>query len=105
MTQFSVADHEYMARALQLAERGLCTTMPNPRVGCVLVRDGAMVGEGWHEYAGGPHAEVNALQQAGAGARGAAGGGRAGAARMRDRRTDQCVNDGGRGIGPSRQRH
>lgn len=71
MTQFSVADHEYMARALQLAERGLCTTMPNPRVGCVLVRDGAMVGEGWHEYAGGPHAEVNALQQAGAAARGA----------------------------------
>ncbi len=71
MTQFSVADHQFMARALQLAERGLYTTMPNPRVGCVLVRDGVVVGEGWHEYAGGPHAEVNALQAAGERARGA----------------------------------
>lgn len=71
MTQFSVADHQFMARALQLAERGTCTTMPNPRVGCVLVRDGAVVGEGWHEYAGGPHAEVNALRQAGDAARSA----------------------------------
>ncbi|MGB5307233.1 MAG: bifunctional diaminohydroxyphosphoribosylaminopyrimidine deaminase/5-amino-6-(5-phosphoribosylamino)uracil reductase RibD [Gammaproteobacteria bacterium] len=67
----ATADHEYMARALQLAERGLFTTDPNPRVGCVLVRDGAIVGEGWHERAGGPHAEVNALQQAGAQAAGA----------------------------------
>lgn len=60
-----------MARALRLARRGLCTTDPNPRVGCVLVRDGEIVGEGWHERAGGPHAEVHALAQAGERARGA----------------------------------
>jgi diaminohydroxyphosphoribosylaminopyrimidine deaminase/5-amino-6-(5-phosphoribosylamino)uracil reductase len=60
-----------MARALELAERGLYTTAPNPRVGCVLVRDGEVIGEGWHEKAGGLHAEVNALQVAGARARGA----------------------------------
>ncbi len=58
---FSAADHAFMARALQLAERGLYTTSPNPRVGCVLVRDGAVIGEGWHEKAGAPHAEINAL--------------------------------------------
>jgi len=51
-----------MARALQLAERGLYTTTPNPRVGCVLVRDGLVIGEGWHEKAGEPHAEINALR-------------------------------------------
>ena len=67
---WTAADHEFMARALQLAARGLNTTTPNPRVGCVLVRDGAVVGEGWHERAGEPHAEVNALRMAGA-ARGA----------------------------------
>lgn len=67
----AVADQEFMARALRLAERGLYTTDPNPRVGCVLVRDGAVVGEGWHERAGGAHAEVAALQHAGANARGA----------------------------------
>ena len=67
----TAADAEYMARALQLAERGLYTTTPNPRVGCVIVRDGAAVGEGWHERAGGPHAEVVALQAAGERARGA----------------------------------
>ncbi|MFQ5488049.1 MAG: bifunctional diaminohydroxyphosphoribosylaminopyrimidine deaminase/5-amino-6-(5-phosphoribosylamino)uracil reductase RibD [Gammaproteobacteria bacterium] len=60
-----------MGRALQLAQRGLYTTDPNPRVGCVLVRDGQVVGEGWHERAGGPHAEVVALRQAGEAARGA----------------------------------
>lgn len=60
-----------MAQALRLAERGLYTTTPNPRVGCVIVRDGAVVGSGWHERAGGPHAEVNALQAAGDRARGA----------------------------------
>jgi diaminohydroxyphosphoribosylaminopyrimidine deaminase/5-amino-6-(5-phosphoribosylamino)uracil reductase len=60
-----------MARALRLAERGLFTTDPNPRVGCVIVRDGEVVGEGWHERAGAGHAEVNALAQAGEGARGA----------------------------------
>ena len=65
------ADREFMARALQLAERGLYTTTPNPRVGCVIVRDDVVVGEGWHERAGGPHAEVVALQAAGTRARGA----------------------------------
>lgn len=55
-----------MARALELARRGLFTTTPNPRVGCVLVRDGAVIGEGWHERAGEPHAEVQALREAGA---------------------------------------
>ena len=61
----------FMARALQLAERGLYTTTPNPRVGCVLVTDGEIVGEGWHEKAGEPHAEVHALHAAGDRARGA----------------------------------
>jgi len=60
-----------MARALRLAERGLYTTSPNPRVGCVLTRDGAVIGEGWHERAGEPHAEVHALRAAGAVVRGA----------------------------------
>lgn len=60
-----------MARALQLATRGLETTDPNPRVGCVLVRDGEVVGEGWHARAGGPHAEAVALAAAGERARGA----------------------------------
>ncbi len=64
-------DHEYMAYALQLAERGLYTTDPNPRVGCLLVRNGVIVGEGWHERAGEPHAEVLALRAAGEQARGA----------------------------------
>ena len=64
-------DAWYMARALRLAERGLLTTAPNPRVGCVLVNAGTVVGEGWHERAGGPHAEINALQQAGPQAAGA----------------------------------
>lgn len=64
-------DHRYMARALQLARRGLYTTDPNPRVGCVLVRDGEVVGEGWHRRAGEPHAEIHALRAAGERARGA----------------------------------
>lgn len=68
---FSAVDHGMMARALQLAERGLWTTSPNPRVGCVIVRDGVIVGEGWHEKAGEPHAEVHALGAAGEQARGA----------------------------------
>ncbi len=68
---FSTDDHRHMAHALRLAERGLLTTAPNPRVGCVLVREGSVVGEGWHGYAGGPHAEVEALRQAGAAAQGA----------------------------------
>ena len=61
----------WMERALDLAERGRSTTHPNPRVGCVIVRDGECVGEGWHERAGGPHAEVVALALAGDRARGA----------------------------------
>ncbi len=60
-----------MAQALQLAERGIYTTSPNPRVGCVLVRNGIVVGEGWHERAGEPHAEALALRAAGTAARGA----------------------------------
>jgi diaminohydroxyphosphoribosylaminopyrimidine deaminase/5-amino-6-(5-phosphoribosylamino)uracil reductase len=68
---FSGEDHHYMARALRLAARGLFTTDPNPRVGCVLVRDGEVVGEGWHERAGEAHAEVNALRAAGDRAAGA----------------------------------
>jgi diaminohydroxyphosphoribosylaminopyrimidine deaminase/5-amino-6-(5-phosphoribosylamino)uracil reductase len=68
---FTPRDYEFMARAFRLAERGLYTTMPNPRVGCVLVKDGQVVGEGWHVRAGQPHAEVNALTAAGDNARGA----------------------------------
>ncbi|TAK39682.1 MAG: bifunctional diaminohydroxyphosphoribosylaminopyrimidine deaminase/5-amino-6-(5-phosphoribosylamino)uracil reductase RibD [Lysobacteraceae bacterium] len=60
--QFSATDHAMMARALRLAERGAYTTKPNPMVGCVIVRDGEVVGEGFHERAGGPHAEVFALE-------------------------------------------
>ena len=66
-----MTDNDYMTRALALAARGLWTTTPNPRVGCVIVRDGEVVGEGWHARAGGPHAEVVALQAAGERARGA----------------------------------
>ncbi|MFZ5756911.1 MAG: bifunctional diaminohydroxyphosphoribosylaminopyrimidine deaminase/5-amino-6-(5-phosphoribosylamino)uracil reductase RibD [Pseudomonadota bacterium] len=65
------ADHVFMARALQLAARGLYTTDPNPRVGCVIVRDGVVVGEGFHARAGEPHAEVHALRAAGERARAA----------------------------------
>ena len=61
----SPADYRFMARALTLARRGLYSTDPNPRVGCVLVREGEIVGEGWHQRAGEPHAEVNALNAAG----------------------------------------
>jgi diaminohydroxyphosphoribosylaminopyrimidine deaminase/5-amino-6-(5-phosphoribosylamino)uracil reductase len=65
------ADAHWMRRALSLAARGLGETNPNPVVGCVVVRDGRSVGEGWHARAGGPHAEVVALSRAGARARGA----------------------------------
>jgi len=68
---FTAADHAYMAQALRLAEQGLYSTMPNPRVGCVIVKDGAVVGEGAHLRAGEPHAEVHALRLAGEQARGA----------------------------------
>ncbi|MCL4316529.1 MAG: bifunctional diaminohydroxyphosphoribosylaminopyrimidine deaminase/5-amino-6-(5-phosphoribosylamino)uracil reductase RibD [Gammaproteobacteria bacterium] len=60
-----------MAHALQLAARGLYTAHPNPRVGCVIVEGGAIVGEGWHQRTGEAHAEIHALNQAGAKARGA----------------------------------
>ena len=66
-----VLDAHYMARALEMARKGLYSTHPNPRVGCVVVRDGQVVGEGWHVRAGEPHAEVHALRQAGELARGA----------------------------------
>lgn len=62
---FSVFDYECMAKALQLARKGLATTHPNPRVGCVIARDGQVVGAGWHRKAGEPHAEVHALREAG----------------------------------------
>ena len=68
---FSAADHEFMAQALRLAERGLYSTSPNPRVGCLIVSEGAVVGEGWHQRAGSAHAEINALQAAGDRAKGA----------------------------------
>ena len=68
---FTPADREFMARALALAARGLFTTTPNPRVGCVIARGGAVVGEGFHERAGAPHAETNALHRAGPRAEGA----------------------------------
>lgn len=68
---YSEVDHLAMARALRLAEHGLETTTPNPRVGCVVVKDGRTVGEGWHRRAGEPHAEVHALREAGDAARGA----------------------------------
>ena len=60
-----------MRRALALAEKGLFSTTPNPRVGCVITQGGSVVGEGWHQRAGEPHAEAIALSQAGAAARGA----------------------------------
>lgn len=68
---FSATDHRAMARALQLAARGLHTTTPNPRVGCVLMRGDEVAGEGWHRRAGEPHAEIEALKMAGARAQGA----------------------------------
>jgi diaminohydroxyphosphoribosylaminopyrimidine deaminase / 5-amino-6-(5-phosphoribosylamino)uracil reductase len=66
-----MTDEEWLGRALELAERGRGTTVPNPVVGAVLVKDGEVVGEGWHERAGAPHAEVVALEAAGERARGA----------------------------------
>jgi diaminohydroxyphosphoribosylaminopyrimidine deaminase/5-amino-6-(5-phosphoribosylamino)uracil reductase len=68
---FTSSDHFFMTHALRLAEQGLYSTMPNPRVGCVIVKDGVIVGEGAHLKAGEPHAEIHALRQAGDGAKGA----------------------------------
>ena len=71
MSSFKDTDHALMARALQLAMRGQYGAHPNPMVGCVIVSNGEIVGEGWHERAGEPHAEINALVAAGSRARGA----------------------------------
>lgn len=71
MSEFTAIDHVMMARALRLAGRGLFTTQPNPRVGCVIARGEEIVGEGWHQRAGEPHAEPLALHKAGGRARGA----------------------------------
>jgi diaminohydroxyphosphoribosylaminopyrimidine deaminase / 5-amino-6-(5-phosphoribosylamino)uracil reductase len=62
VTRFSAFDHAMMRRALALAEKGLFTTTPNPRVGCVVTHGEVILGEGWHEKAGAPHAEVLALK-------------------------------------------
>ncbi|MEN5069878.1 bifunctional diaminohydroxyphosphoribosylaminopyrimidine deaminase/5-amino-6-(5-phosphoribosylamino)uracil reductase RibD [Stenotrophomonas sp. TWI1183] len=71
MTDFTALDHQHMTHALRLAERAAYTARPNPMVGCVIARDEVVVGEGWHQRTGGPHAEVFALRQAGEQARGA----------------------------------
>jgi len=63
-------DHRFMARALKLADKGVFTTHPNPRVGCVITKNGVVVGEGYHKFAGQAHAEIHALKQAGKYARG-----------------------------------
>ncbi|EID0695583.1 bifunctional diaminohydroxyphosphoribosylaminopyrimidine deaminase/5-amino-6-(5-phosphoribosylamino)uracil reductase RibD [Vibrio parahaemolyticus] len=68
---FSPQDFSMMSRALKLARRGIYTTAPNPNVGCVIVRDGVIVGEGYHHRAGEPHAEVHAMRMAGDKAEGA----------------------------------
>jgi diaminohydroxyphosphoribosylaminopyrimidine deaminase/5-amino-6-(5-phosphoribosylamino)uracil reductase len=70
-SDFTAIDHSMMARALRLAEHGAYTTRPNPMVGCVIARGDEIVGEGFHQRAGEPHAEVFALREAGERARGA----------------------------------
>lgn len=62
--EFSNFDRDCMVQAIRAAVRGVTTTHPNPRVGCVIARDNNIISEGWHEFAGGPHAEVNALDEA-----------------------------------------
>lgn len=69
--QVSKSDNLYISKSIQLARKGLYTTQPNPRVGCVIVLNNQIVGEGYHQQAGGPHAEIFALQQAGEKAKGA----------------------------------
>lgn len=68
---FSASDHQYMAAALELASRGVASCMPNPQVGCLLVKQDKIIGRGWHQQTGGAHAEVFALEEAGDQARGA----------------------------------
>jgi diaminohydroxyphosphoribosylaminopyrimidine deaminase / 5-amino-6-(5-phosphoribosylamino)uracil reductase len=65
------SDEQFLSRALELAEQGRGYVEPNPMVGCVIVRDGKVIGEGWHEKFGGPHAEINALSKVDDAARGA----------------------------------
>jgi len=69
-TVWAQQDTAYMAEAIQLAWKGLYTTEPNPRVGCILVKNGKVVGRGWHQKAGEGHAEVNAIKNAGSQAKG-----------------------------------
>src|SRR3954451_7372683 len=71
MNAVTATDAQHLERAIELAKRGVGQVTPNPNVGAVIARDGEVVGEGWHEIYGGPHAEVNALQDAGEAARGA----------------------------------
>src|SRR3954464_8309222 len=71
MHAVTATDQQLLSRAIDLAGRGVGRTSPNPNVGAVVARDGEVVGEGWHEVFGGPHAEVNALAAAGEAARGA----------------------------------
>ena len=71
MSRFSESDLQWMQKALSLARRAEGMTRPNPPVGAILVKDGRIIGQGWHRKAGGPHAEVFALRQAGEAARGA----------------------------------
>ncbi len=71
LVSWQEADYFYMSRALQLAARGEYTTAPNPRVGCIIVRDNEILGEGWHQFRGSAHAEINALDSVSANARGA----------------------------------
>jgi len=70
-SSFSEDDKRYMARAIELAKKGRFTTTPNPNVGCVLVKNNKIIGEGFHQLAGQGHAEVNALAMAGENAKGA----------------------------------
>jgi diaminohydroxyphosphoribosylaminopyrimidine deaminase / 5-amino-6-(5-phosphoribosylamino)uracil reductase len=71
MTAVTATDAQHLERAIDLAQRGIGQVTPNPNVGAVVARDGEVVGEGWHEIYGGPHAEINALRTAGESARGA----------------------------------
>jgi diaminohydroxyphosphoribosylaminopyrimidine deaminase/5-amino-6-(5-phosphoribosylamino)uracil reductase len=70
-SNFSLEDQAFMVRAIALTERGRCTSTPNPSVGCVIVKNGRVIGEGWHERAGEAHAEVRALEAATESAEGA----------------------------------
>lgn len=100
-SQFTDFDRRAMARALELAERGAQTTQPNPRVGCVIARGDQIIAEGWHERAGGPHAEVVALQAlaAGVASKGGAGAGNIGASGRRAGNTGAGTDQRGASAG------